>query len=123
MSTPSVPSATNATIYHNPRCSTSRKTLERLREAGVEPEIVTYLDTPPDVERLRSLIDAAGLTVHEAVRTRETEYRELGLSPQTPDDELLAAMVAHPRLIQRPFVVTDKGVRMARPVETVDEIL
>ncbi len=112
-----------ATIYHNPRCSTSRKTLERLREAGVEPEIVKYLETPPEADELRRLIDAAGLTVHEAVRTREAEYKELGLSPDTPDDELLAAMVTHPRLIQRPFVVTDKGVRMARPIEAVDEIL
>lgn len=112
-----------ATIYHNPRCSTSRKTLDRLRAAGVEPEIVKYLDTPPNAEQLRELIHAAGLTVHEAVRTKEAEYRELGLSPETPDEELLAAMAAHPRLIQRPFVVTGKGVRMARPVEAVDEIL
>ncbi|WP_027004349.1 arsenate reductase (glutaredoxin) [Corynebacterium halotolerans] len=112
-----------ATIYHNPRCSTSRRTLDRLRAAGVEPEIVKYLDTPPDAEQLRRLITAAGLSVHDAVRTKEPEYRELGLSPDIPDEELLAAMVAHPRLIQRPFVVTDKGVRMARPIEAVDEIL
>ena len=64
-----------------------------------------------------------GITVHDAVRTREAEYSELGLSPDTPDEELLAAMVAHPRLIERPFVVTDKGVRIARPTEAIDDIL
>ena len=68
-------------------------------------------------------VDAAGITVHDAVRTREAEYSELGLSPDTPDEELLAAMVAHPRLIERPFVVTDKGVRIARPTEAIDDIL
>lgn len=111
------------TIYHNPRCSKSRQALEYLRERNIEPEIIRYLDEPPSVEKLRELIDAAGLAVHDAVRTREAEYRDLGLSPETPDDELLAAMVAHPRLIERPFVVTDMGVRIARPTEAIDEIL
>lgn len=111
------------TIYHNPRCSTSRKALDYLRERGIEPEIIRYLDTPLSVAELSRLLDAAGLRPHDAVRTREAEYKELGLGPDTPDDELLAAMVAHPRLIQRPIVVTDKGVRIARPLETIDEIL
>lgn len=111
------------TIYHNPRCSKSRQALERLREKGIEPDIIRYLDTPPSVDKLRELIDAAGLTVHEAIRTKEAEYQELGLSPDTPDEKLLAAMVSHPRLIERPFVVTDKGVRIARPTEAIDEIL
>ncbi|MCS5478867.1 arsenate reductase (glutaredoxin) [Corynebacterium sp. YIM 101645] len=111
------------TIYHNPRCSKSRQALEKLREKGVEPEIIRYLDTPPSVEKLRELVDAAGITVHDAIRTKEAEYTELGLSPETPDEELLAAMVAHPRLIERPFVVTDKGVRIARPTEAIEEIL
>lgn len=111
------------TIYHNPRCSKSRQALERLRDRGIEPEIIRYLDAPPSVEKLRELIAAAGIAVHDAVRTKEAEYRELGLSPATPDDELLAAMAAHPRLIERPFVVTEKGVRIARPTEAIDEIL
>lgn len=112
-----------AKIYHNPQCSTSRKTLQALREHGEDPEIIKYLDTPPSKEELARLIDAAGLTVHQAVRTRESAYKELGLSKDTPDDELLDAMVAHPRLIERPIVVTDKGVRIPRPMELLDEIL
>ena len=111
------------TIYHNPRCSKSRQALERLRDRGIEPEIIRYLDDPPTAEKLRELVDAAGISVHDAIRTRETEYRELGLSPDTPEEELLAAMVRHPRLIERPFVVTEKGVRIARPTEAIDEIL
>lgn len=112
-----------AKIYHNPRCSKSRQALAVLREAGIEPEIIKYLDTPPTEAELRSLIKAAGLNVVDAVRTKEAEFKELGLSRDSSDDELLDAMVAHPRLIERPFVVTDKGVRMARPTETIEEIL
>ncbi len=111
------------TIYHNPRCSKSRRALEYLRERDIEPEIIRYLDETPDVDKLRELVDAAGISVHDAIRTGETEYRELGLSADTPDEELLAAMVAHPRLIERPFVVTSKGSRIARPTEAIDEIL
>ena len=112
----------DATIYHNPRCSTSRKALDRLREEGIEPSVVKYLDEVPSREQLETLISDAGLTVHEAVRTREAEYSELGLADAS-DDELLDAMVKHPKLIQRPFVVTAKGTRMARPLESLDEIL
>lgn len=112
-----------STIYHNPRCSKSREALAILREHGDEPTIIKYLDSPPTVEELRSLLDAAGLSVHDAVRKREAEYKELGLSDTTPDEELLAAMVAHPRLIERPIVVTDKGVRIPRPMSLLDDIL
>ena len=112
----------DATIDHNPRCSKSRQALELLRERGVEPTIIKYLDTPPTVEELRTLITDAGLTVRQAVRVKEAEFTELGLL-EASDDELLAAMVDHPRLIQRPIVVTDKGVRIARPTEAIDEIL
>ena len=112
----------DATIYHNPRCSKSRQALELLRERGVEPTIIKYLDTPPTVEELRTLISDAGLTVRQAVRVKEAEFTELGLL-EASDDELLEAMVAHPRLIERPFVVTDKGPRMARPTAAVEEIL
>ena len=112
----------DATIYHNPRCSKSRQALQLLLDRGIEPTVVTYLDTPPDVETLRGLISAAGLTVREAVRTGEAEYAELDLAG-ADDEALLAAMVEHPRLIQRPFVVTARGTRMARPTEVVEEIL
>lgn len=111
-----------STIYHNPRCSTSRKALAAMRERGDEPTIIRYLETPPSREELRDLISRAGLSVHDAVRTREAQYKELGLTPETPDEELLDAMVAHPRLIERPIVVTDKGVRIPRPFELLDEI-
>ena len=112
-----------AKIYHNPRCSKSRQALAVLREAGIEPEIIKYLDTPPTKAGLRSLIEAAGLNVIDAVRTKEAEFKELRLSKDSSDEELLDAMVAHPRLIERPFVVTNKGVRMARPTEAINDIL
>lgn len=113
----------DAKIYHNPRCSKSRQALATLRDAGIEPEIIKYLDTPPSKEELSSLIDAAGLHVIDAVRTKEAEFKELGLSKDSTDEELLDAMVTHPRLIERPFVITNKGVRMARPTEKINEIL
>ncbi|MEO5307386.1 arsenate reductase (glutaredoxin) [Corynebacterium sp. c8Ua_99] len=112
-----------AKIYHNPRCSKSRQALAVLREAGIEPEIIKYLDTPPTKTKLRSLIEAAGLSVIDAVRTKEAEFKELGLSKDSSDEELLDAMVTHPRLIERPFAVTNKGVRMARPTEAINDIL
>ncbi len=111
-----------ATIYHNPKCSTSRKTLQRMRDAGVEPTIVKYLETPPSRIALEKMISDAGLDVRQAVRKRETLYKELDLADAT-DDQLLDAMATNPILIERPFVVTDKGTRLTRPVESVDEIL
>lgn len=112
----------DATIYHLPRCSTSRKTLERLRDAGVEPTVVKYLDEGWTKDQLRQLFEDAGLTPAQAVRRRESLYAELDLAGAT-DEQLLEAMVAHPILVERPFVVTEKGTRLARPVESVDEIL
>jgi arsenate reductase len=112
----------DATIYHNPRCTKSRQALTRLEEAGATVTIVKYLDDVLTKAQLKKLIKDADLTVREAVRTGEAEYKELGLADAS-DDALLDAMVAHPRLIQRPFVVTAKGTRMARPTEAVDEIL
>ena len=111
-----------ATIYHNPKCSTSRKALELLRDNGVEPEIVLYLKTPPSRAELAALIADAGIDVRAAVRKREALYGELGLASAS-DDELLDAMAAHPILIERPFVVTPKGTRLARPLDNVREIL
>ncbi|MBT0566673.1 arsenate reductase (glutaredoxin) [Williamsia sp. CHRR-6] len=109
-------------IYHNPKCSTSRKALQRIRDTGVEPEIVRYLDTPPTRAELAAMITAAGLTPAQAVRRREALFGELQLAG-ADDDALLDAMAEHPRLIERPFVVTDTGTRLARPVESIDEIL
>lgn len=114
----------DVTIYHNPRCTTSRNVLAMIREAGIEPEIVKYLDTPPDRDTLAQLISAAELTPREAIRKREKLYKELGLNkPEMTDDQLLDAMAEHPILIERPLVVSAKGVRLARPAQKVTEIL
>ncbi|MBO0864724.1 MAG: arsenate reductase (glutaredoxin) [Mycobacterium sp.] len=109
-------------IYHNPRCSTSRKTLELLRDKGIEPTVIEYLKTPPSRAELAKMIRDAGIDVRAAVRKNEDVYRQLSLD-DAGDDELLDAMVANPILIQRPFVVTAKGTRLARPVDVVREIL
>ena len=109
-------------IYHNPKCSTSRNTLELLRDNGLEPTIVQYLKTPPSRDELVNMIRDAGIDVRTAVRKRESLYAELGLADAS-DDELLDAMAEHPILIERPFVVTPKGTRLARPIDAVREIL
>ena len=113
---------TGTVIYHNPKCTTSRKTLELLRDSSFEPRIVEYLKTPPSRDELVSMIRAAGIDVRSAVRKREALYAELNLADAS-DDQLLDAMSQHPILIERPFVVTPKGTRLARPVDTVREIL
>src|ERR1700722_14315749 len=107
--------ARDAVIYHNPRCSTSRKTLELLRDNAIEPKVVEYLKTPPSRMELVKMIRAAGIEVRAAVRKREAMYVELNLADAS-DDQLLDAMAEHPILIERPFVVTSKGTRRARPV-------
>lgn len=112
----------DATIYHNPRCSTSRKALEALRDAGIEPTVVKYLDEPYTREQLVSLLADAGLTPSQAVRKREALYKELDLASAS-DDTVLDAMVANPILVERPIVVTDKGTRIPRPFDKLDEIL
>ncbi|MGI6856338.1 arsenate reductase (glutaredoxin) [Mesorhizobium sp. 1B3] len=115
---------TDVTIYHNPECGTSRNTLALIRNAGVEPKIVEYLKTPPNRILLKDLIAKAGLTVREAIRQKGTPYDELGLdNPELTDEELLDAMLEHPALINRPFVVTPWGVRLSRPSEVVLDIL
>lgn len=112
------------TIYHNPRCGTSRNTLAAIREAGHEPQVVDYLANPPTRAALQQMIRDAGLNVRDAVRSEEARFAELELDrPEVDDDALLDAMVAHPILINRPFVVTPKGVRLCRPFERVQEIL
>ncbi|MGZ5960345.1 MAG: arsenate reductase (glutaredoxin) [Rhizomicrobium sp.] len=115
---------TDVTIYHNPACGTSRNTLALIRNAGVEPTIIEYLKTAPSRETLIDLIAKAGLKVRDAIRIKGTPYLELGLDdPTLSDDDLLDAMLAHPILINRPFVVTPWGVRLSRPSEVVLDIL
>ena len=114
----------SVTIYHNPACGTSRNTLGLIRNAGVEPVVIDYLQRPPDRVTLVELIGKAGLTVRAAIRQNGTPYQELGLDdPAVSDDQLLDAMLAHPILINRPFVVTPAGVRLCRPSELVLDIL
>jgi arsenate reductase len=112
------------TIWHNPDCGTSRNTLAMIRAAGIEPTVVEYLKTPPTRDGLERAINAAGLDVRGAVRQKGTPYEELGLGDASlTDSELSDAMLAHPILINRPFVFTSIGVRLCRPSEVVLEIL
>jgi arsenate reductase len=112
------------TIYHNPKCETSRNTLALIRNAGIEPNVIEYLQHPPGREQLRALISAAGLSVRAALRQKGTPFDELNLGdPNLGDEELLDAMVQHPVLINRPFVVTELGTKLSRPSEVVLDIL
>ncbi len=111
-------------IYHNPACGTSRNTLAMIRNAGIEPQIIEYLSVPPTRAELQHMIRQAGLTVRQAIREKDTPYAELGLDNlNLTDDQLLDAMLAHPILINRPFVITELGVRLCRPSEVVLDIL
>ena len=113
-----------AIIYHNPRCGTSRTVLQVLRDHGHQVEIVEYLKNPLNRDELAQMIAAAGLSVREALRSKEALYTELGLGDTSvSDDELLRAMEANPVLMNRPFVITEKGTRLCRPAEVVQEIL
>ena len=115
---------TDIVIYHNPACGTSRNTLAMIRNAGIEPHVVEYLKTPPSRALLEQLIVRAGITARELLREKGTPYAELGLDdPAVTDDQLLDAMMAHPILINRPFVFTDLGVQLCRPSELVLDIL
>jgi len=111
-------------IYHNPACGTSRNTLALIRGAGVEPEVIEYLKTPPDRATLIELLARAGMKPRELLRERGTPYAELGLGEaHWTDEQLIDQMLAHPILINRPLVVTPRGVRLCRPPETVLELL
>lgn len=111
-------------IYHNPDCGTSRNTLAMIRNAGIEPHVVEYLKTPPSHRMLLSLIERIGLGVRALLREKGTPYAELGLADTSlTDDQLLDAMLAHPLLINRPIVVTPRGVRLCRPSELVLDLL
>lgn len=112
------------TIYHNPACGTSRNTLEMIRQSGEQPVVIEYLKTPPSRETLTELLDVMGMQPRDLLREKGTPYAELGLDdPMLSDEELLDAMMAHPILINRPIVVTDKGVALCRPSEKVLPLL
>ena len=111
-------------IYHNPDCGTSRNTLALIRNAGVEPHVIEYLKCPPSRVMIRQLVDRAGMTVRALLREKGTPFAELGLAnPALTDDDLLDAMMAHQILINRPLVVSPKGVRLCRPSEEVLDLL
>ncbi|MBE7243333.1 arsenate reductase (glutaredoxin) [Methylobacterium radiotolerans] len=111
-------------IYHNPDCGTSRNTLAMIRNAGIEPHVVEYLKTPPNRTLIKRMLDRAGLSVRDALREKGTPFAELGLGdPALTDEQLLDAIESHPILLNRPLVVTPKGVRLCRPSEAVLDLL
>jgi arsenate reductase len=112
------------TIWHNPKCATSRKVLAQIRARGIEPRIVEYLKNPPAAAEIRAVLKDAGIGPRQLLRRRGTPYDELGLDkPKWTDAELIAAMAKHPILIERPVVRSRKGTRLCRPPERVNEIL
>ncbi len=111
-------------IYHNPRCSKSRQTLELIRQTGVEPEIILYLETPPQANELTALLEQMNIEPHEAIRSKEAAYKENNLGNSgIGREQIIATMVENPTLIERPIVATEKGTRLCRPPELVKEIL
>jgi arsenate reductase len=114
----------SVTIYHNPDCGTSRNTLAMIRQSGEEPQIIEYLKNPPSRARLIEMIEAMGISVRALLREKGTPYAELGLAdPKWRDDQLIDFMLAHPILINRPIVVTAKGIKLCRPPELVLDLL
>jgi arsenate reductase len=112
------------TIYHNPKCSTSRKVLGMLHDRGIEPEVIEYLKTPPDRAALTALVEKMGGDPRALLRRRGTPYDALGLDdPKWTDEELIGFVAEHPILIERPVVVTDKGAKVCRPMEVLDTLL
>jgi len=111
------------TIYHNPRCSKSRTTLALLEENGVTPDIVLYLETRPGVTEIGKLLQKLGITASQLVRRGEGAYKECGLGPASSEDEVLAAMAAHPKLIERPIVVRGDKAVLGRPPENALELI
>jgi len=110
-------------IYHNPRCSKSREVRQLCEDAGVELEVVEYLKTPPDEVELKGLLGKLGLKAHEVIRTKEEVYSQLGLSPDSKEEELLAAIIKYPILLERPIVVKGKQAVIGRPPENVKQLL
>lgn len=115
---------TDLTLYHNPRCSKSRAALQLLEERGLQPTVVLYLDTPPSATQLREVLNKLGMPARQLLRSGEDEYRELNLADSTLDeDALIAAMVAHPRLIERPILIAGDRAVIGRPPENILELL
>ena len=111
-------------IYHNPRCSKSRQTLQLLQEHGVEPEVIEYLKTPPDKNTLKKILELLNMTPRDLMRQKEQEYKANNLDdPSLSDDELIEAMLQYPKLIERPIVITDKGITIGRPPENVLKVV
>ncbi|MES9873956.1 MAG: arsenate reductase (glutaredoxin) [Candidatus Sedimenticola sp. 20ELBAFRAG] len=111
-------------IYHNPRCSKSRQTLQLLQDQGVEPEITEYLKTPPDAATLEKILDMLGLEPRDLMRKKEAEYKEAGLdNTELSREQLIQAMIDHPKLIERPIVIKDGKAAIGRPPETVLDLL
>lgn len=111
-------------ILHNPRCSKSRQTLTLLEEKGIEPEIIKYLDTPPSASELKAILEKLGISARDLLRKGEDDYKKLNLkNPDLSEDELIDAMISHPRLIERPIVINDGKARVGRPPESVLDIL
>ncbi|MDH5232729.1 MAG: arsenate reductase (glutaredoxin) [Gammaproteobacteria bacterium] len=111
-------------IYHNPRCSKSRQTLALLEEKGITPEVIEYLKTPPSAEELKQVLSYLGLQARQLMRTHEDEYKQANLDdPSLSEDELIQAMVTHPKIIERPIVVTNGKAAIGRPPEQVLQIL
>jgi len=111
------------TIYHNPRCSKSRNTLALLKEKGIEPQVILYLETPPNSGQLKSLLGKLGLSATELVRRGEDAYKACGLSKDSSEEQLIAAMAAHPKLIERPIVVRGKRAVLGRPPENALDLI
>ncbi|QRE74739.1 arsenate reductase (glutaredoxin) [Methylobacterium aquaticum] len=119
-----MPESFDVIIYHNPACGTSRNTLAMIRNAGIEPHVIEYRKTPPSRALLVALLDRAGLTIRDLLREKGTPYAELGLGdPALTDAQLLDAVAAHPVLLNRPLVVSPRGVRLCRPSEAVLDLL
>ncbi len=115
---------TDVIIYHNPECGTSRSTLAMIRNSGIEPHVIEYLKTPPSRTLLQQLVERMGVSVRDILREKGTPYDELGLGDSgLTDEQLLDAIEAHPILINRPIVITPKGVKLCRPSETVLDLL
>ncbi|MCG8394441.1 MAG: arsenate reductase (glutaredoxin) [Pseudomonadales bacterium] len=115
---------TDYTIFHNPRCSKSRQTLALLEENGIEPQVIKYLEDTPDAATLKTLIGKLGLDkAHDLVRNKEADYKAAGLTPQSQDDDVIAAMIAYPKLIERPIVVKGDRAVLGRPPENVLALL
>ena len=111
-------------IYHNPRCSKSRQTLELLNAAGIKAEVVEYLNTPPNAAELETILAGLGMEPRELMRKGQNEYKALGLDDENISrDDLIKAMIENPVLIERPIVITDKGMAIGRPIENVKKII